>query len=109
MIAMAELIQKNLLCLPTTTVHSGAELLIYPSTSFLTIKSKNYCIFLFYLKKQVEKTPEIIGPGHTKQNTFNMGHISLQKNNSKNQSLAKRSLDIKQEKKILSLSEYMLL
>lgn len=81
---MAELIQKNLLCLPTITLHSKAEeLMMSPSTSFLMIKSKNYCIFLFMLKNHVEKTSENIGPGHTKQNTLNMGHISPQKNNSK--------------------------
>lgn len=102
---MAKLIQKNLLCLPTTTVHSKVEeLTTSPSTSFHTTKSKNYCIFLFKFENHVEKTSEIIGPGHTKQNTLNMGHITPQKNNSKNQSLAKQSLDIKQEKKTLSYS-----
>jgi len=99
MIAMAELIQKNLLCLTATTAHSKVEEL----TSFLIMKGKNYCIFLFKLKNHVEKTPEITGPWHIKQNTLNVGHISQQKNNSKSQSHAKQSLDVNQEENPLLL------
>lgn len=50
---MAELIQKNLFCLPTTTAHAKIqELMTSLSISFLAIKSQNYCIFLLKMKKQ---------------------------------------------------------
>lgn len=101
MIATAALTQKNLLCLPTTTVHSKVEeLTTSPSSSFLTIKCKNDCIFLFKLKKHIKKTSEIIDPGYTKENTLNMDHNSPEKNNSNNQ-VNKQSLDTNQENPLL--------
>lgn len=59
MIAVAELIQKNLFCLPTTTVH-----LQFPYNKEAKI------IFLFKLKDYAQKTSKFIGPGHIKWLVF---------------------------------------
>lgn len=55
MIAVAELIQKNLFCLPTTTVH-----LQFPYNKEAKI------IFLFKLKDYAQKTSTFICPRHIK-------------------------------------------